>query len=309
MTADSGGSGRKYGLGSATEGSTKTLNANLRPRPKKTKRRFLAAAVAKRVFEECRHEFDNFGRPRGGDTVGQIFGDASALLGAKNEKEWFDTLASLACHHGFEYTLFSIFPNQSPGFGHAYVRNNYPSDWLGFYMKQRLFFVEPLVQHITAQSLPIIWGESSSASTLERKLYDAASMVGARSGLVFPIHGPRREVGMLSLASGEDFTAKANCDLSLQLPALTLLRDIAVESAQEHIAGHIEAVVPKLTKREKECLKWMASGKSTWEMSQILSCSEATINFHMMNIRSKFGVSSRVAVVFKAARIGLLDTA
>ncbi|VVE36697.1 helix-turn-helix transcriptional regulator [Pandoraea horticolens] len=114
---------------------------------------------------------------------------------------------------------------------------------------------------------------------------------------------------MLSLASSEDFTARTKRDLSLRLPALTLLRDVAIESAQEHIAGHLEIVVPKLTKREKECLKWMASGKSTWEMSQILSCSEATINFHMMNIRSKFGVFSRVAVVFKAARIGLLDTA
>jgi LuxR family quorum-sensing transcriptional regulator LasR len=54
-------------------------------------------------------------------------------------------------------------------------------------------------------------------------------------------------------------------------------------------------------------LKWTAQGKSTWEIAKIFGCSEATVNFHMTNIRGKFGVSSRSAAAVKATRMGLID--
>ncbi|WP_283939054.1 LuxR family transcriptional regulator [Pseudomonas sp. T1.Ur] len=48
-----------------------------------------------------------------------------------------------------------------------------------------------------------------------------------------------------------------------------------------------------LTKREKEFLQWSEAGKSSWEISMIVDCSEANVNYHFNNIRKKFGVSSR----------------
>jgi len=64
---------------------------------------------------------------------------------------------------------------------------------------------------------------------------------------------------------------------------------------------------PQLTPRERECLNWTARGKSTWEISHILSCSEAAVNFHVKNIRAKFGVNSRRAAAVIAAQLGLID--
>jgi LuxR family quorum-sensing transcriptional regulator LasR len=51
--------------------------------------------------------------------------------------------------------------------------------------------------------------------------------------------------------------------------------------------------VIRLTKREKEFLQWSEAGKSSWEISMIVECSEANVNYHFNNIRRKFGVSSR----------------
>lgn len=49
----------------------------------------------------------------------------------------------------------------------------------------------------------------------------------------------------------------------------------------------------RLTKREKEFLQWSEAGKSSWEISMIVDCSEANVNYHFNNIRRKFGVGSR----------------
>lgn len=62
----------------------------------------------------------------------------------------------------------------------------------------------------------------------------------------------------------------------------------------------------KLTAREKEVLQWSARGKSSWEIAQIVECTEAGVNYHFCNIRRKFGVSSRWTAVVKALDQGLI---
>jgi LuxR family quorum-sensing transcriptional regulator LasR len=73
------------------------------------------------------------------------------------------------------------------------------------------------------------------------------------------------------------------------------------------VNAHAEEFIPKLTPRELECLRWTARGKSTWEISHILNCSEAVVNFHMKNIRTKFGVNSRRAAAVIATQLGVIE--
>jgi DNA-binding CsgD family transcriptional regulator len=69
-------------------------------------------------------------------------------------------------------------------------------------------------------------------------------------------------------------------------------------------AEHQEGII--LTDRETEVLQWSAAGKSSWEIGQIVNCSEAGVNYHFCNIRRKFGVSSRWTAVVKALEQGLI---
>lgn len=61
-----------------------------------------------------------------------------------------------------------------------------------------------------------------------------------------------------------------------------------------------------LTAKEKQILMWVTWGKSSWEIAQILTCSESGINFHLSNIRRKFGVSSRYVAMRLAMDQGLI---
>jgi LuxR family quorum-sensing transcriptional regulator LasR len=63
-----------------------------------------------------------------------------------------------------------------------------------------------------------------------------------------------------------------------------------------------------LTAREKEILKWGLAGKSSWEIAQICSCTEAGVNYHFCNIRKKFGVRSRWTAMIKALEQGLIQS-
>ena len=75
--------------------------------------------------------------------------------------------------------------------------------------------------------------------------------------------------------------------------------------------GQSACVVPQeaivLTRKEHEVLHWGALDKSSWEIAQILECTEATVNFHFANIRRKFKVYSRGAAVHEALRLGLIQ--
>jgi len=132
---------------------------------------------------------------------------------------------------------------------------------------------------------------------------------GIRSGIIIPVHLPLGQIGAVSLAPMDkrmdlqgDFDQHAN-DLQVL--------------AQRFITGYTKvtrgrSLVPadcQLTKREVECLRWAAVGKTDREISMILSRSHATIRFHIKNAGEKLNTVNRSQTIFKAAQLGYLGTA
>lgn len=52
--------------------------------------------------------------------------------------------------------------------------------------------------------------------------------------------------------------------------------------------------------REIDCLKWMAAGKTAWEVSTILGISERTVRFHLNAAREKLQCTTTTQAVAKA---------
>ncbi|MBY5700278.1 helix-turn-helix domain-containing protein [Rhizobium leguminosarum] len=70
--------------------------------------------------------------------------------------------------------------------------------------------------------------------------------------------------------------------------------------------GGMECVL-SLSPREKECLLWIAKGKTSWETAVIMGISENTVAFHVKNCLRKLDVRTRTAAVATATRFGLLE--
>jgi LuxR family transcriptional regulator, quorum-sensing system regulator SolR len=54
-------------------------------------------------------------------------------------------------------------------------------------------------------------------------------------------------------------------------------------------------------------LNWTKEGKTAWEIGQILSITERTVNFHVQNILQKFNVANKQSAVLKALQFGMIQ--
>jgi DNA-binding NarL/FixJ family response regulator len=62
----------------------------------------------------------------------------------------------------------------------------------------------------------------------------------------------------------------------------------------------------RLSGREVETLTWVARGKTSAEIAQILGTTKRTVDFHIDNARGKLGVANRTEAVMKAAQNRLI---
>ena len=108
--------------------------------------------------------------------------------------------------------------------------------------------------------------------------------------LIFPVPGRRKNA----------VTFGGNTVLKWDEERATL--DLIAAYAYEGLARYndgFEIVSPRLSKREREILLWTAVGKSAWDISRILTISEATVRVYQKSLRRKYRSSSmtRVAVI------------
>lgn len=235
------------------------------------------------------------------------FDQFNGLLEVTAEEDWAKEIFKLASNLGFEQTLFAVLKNKSEPLENAYIKSNYSAAWRTTYDKEKLGYVDPTVSHTLNHTIPLFWTPDAFKAEKQKNLYEEASSYGLQSGIIFPIHGANGEYGMFSFASERLANLKNKKEIEQVLPVLSLLRDYVFESSKKFLPVPDYVKEVHLTKRELEILIWAKLGKSSWEIGRILSCSEATINFHMTNVRNKFEVHTRQQALVKAMQLGLLD--
>lgn len=218
-------------------------------------------------------------------------------------ERWFQALVALCRTLGFDDVSFQLQAGQAAT---SLAHSTIASTWRRRYRVAGYAACDPLVAHCRSHCAPLVWTSAQFAGGTARRLYDDACRIGLRAGVALPIHGPDGARGMLCVATRAQVRPALVARLGEALPSLSLLRDAAQETAQPLLKAESAGVAPRLTARERECTYWVAQGKSTWEISRICRISEATVNFHVGNVRRKFGVSSRTTAVLKAAALGLL---
>lgn len=229
------------------------------------------------------------------------------LINSNSEAAWSGALFDLASALGFESVMYAALPTKHANLETSFLHSNYSDKWRQHYETQKLHYVDPTVQHCMTSVLPLVWEPDAFVQEQQHALYEEASHFGIRSGITLPMHGCNGEAGLISFATdvlpGKVFTER----VAHFLADLSLVRDYAFQSSLKYMRAHGTAEpVPHLTKRELEVLKWVMAGKSSWEISRITDCAEATVNFHISNIRQKFGVNTRQQALVKAIALGIV---
>lgn len=207
---------------------------------------------------------------------------------------------------GFEQTLMATTFSHTVSVDEASIRGNFSDKWFNHYYREQFVNIDPRVAHSKTHSTPLLWEPSLFSSKVQKEMYEQAASHGLCSGITLPYHGVKGEVGMLCFSTSAKPSPNTQREILQVLPTLSMIRDFAFEASFRFARRVKHEPVPTLTQRELECLKWCASGKSSWEIATIFSCSEAAVNFHFGNLRRKFNAHSRRHVVVKAIRYGLL---
>lgn len=228
-----------------------------------------------------------------------------ALLACRTQDELRRAVDAYVKRLGFKFWVYAATPNGQNAF--PFVMSTYPTAWMARYIERGYLDIDPVVTHCREHSTPLIWTSDGVVGNRVQQcaefFHDAADF-GLRSGISLPVHGLECAWGLLSLAGQEE----KNGDSGLRpLASAHLL------TAFTHEVGHRFAINAQtnmdihLTKRELECLRWTASGKTGWEIGRLLSISERTVMFHLENAARKLHVFGRRHAVVRAIALKLIN--
>jgi LuxR family quorum-sensing transcriptional regulator LasR len=236
----------------------------------------------------------------------------SDLINCKTAEDWRDRVFKIGSELGYDQSLLAVFPDRHAPIEpeSAFLHSNYSSVWRDKYDAEKFHHVDPIVSHCLSKSTPLIWSPGIFAARRQKEMYEEASAYGVKSGVTLPIHGASGELGIICFVSDAKPDKHFHIKAHRNLPELCYFRDFILESSLKFIKSPRETKkLTPVTHRELECLKWSATGKSSWEIGQILHCTEANVNYHFGNIRRKFNTTSRQHAVARAISLGLIDPA
>ena len=140
---------------------------------------------------------------------------------------------------------------------------------------------------------PFLWDQLVDRCQLragEQLVMEESREAGLKHGISVPLFGPAGRVSVVSFASRFD-----------DVDPLHRVSHLNALAWQFHIAfaeiappaGQSNAKI-ELSARERDCLRWTAEGKSSWDIGMILKISENTVKRHLQSIFSKTGSRDRL---------------
>jgi LuxR family quorum sensing-dependent transcriptional regulator len=177
----------------------------------------------------------------------------------------------------------------------------WPVRWYWHYVSHNHFAHDPVMAAMNRAKMPFRWSATyARAGARSRRVLDEAAEFGIKDGFAVPIHQQDGLILGVSIATSS-YQLSPQDTLSLHMASLYLHARMAGLRV-----GAPERPALRLTQRERECLEWVAAGKTDWEISQILSISEQTAHGYVQNALTKMGARTRaqaVALALASAQI------
>ncbi|MCC6920340.1 MAG: hypothetical protein IT548_14155 [Alphaproteobacteria bacterium] len=175
---------------------------------------------------------------------------------------------------------------------YVYIRR---ADWRGSQAQIAADDLCPLAQGAARFQRPFLASEATAGQQRRYAPYhEAMAAFGVGDTLAVPHFGPSRSAEALTLwLERSDFDRR---DLeAIKLSCMMLLERLRPSPQAERPSAGVSPLSP----RERDCLAFVADGKSDWEISVILGISQATAHSHVENAKRKLEARTRAQAVAK----------
>lgn len=169
--------------------------------------------------------------------------------------------------------------------------DNYPSEWMNYYKKQKYYLDDPVFQKSKQVTFPCSWSinKFSDLNEHQKKILTEASDFNIKGGTIIPLLPNGKRVGLLSIIGSNIHHPEALYTLS-NATHIYLNRKEDIE---------FRKIFDALTDKEMQILVMKAEGYSIKQISSNFAISNSTVLFHLKNIRKKLGSVSTDQAIFK----------
>ncbi|KGF69637.1 LuxR family transcriptional regulator [Hoeflea sp. BAL378] len=213
---------------------------------------------------------------------------------------------------GFDFFTLVRQPGPESDADGIMLAGQWPKGWPELYVKRKYAAIDPIIRYLGHSQRGYRWSEPMLAfeqdphrSRMERMMVDARRH-GLEDGYVFPVHGRRGLVGVLSVAGRTVDLSPSQMSLmdALAKKAFWDILEVHDRGAYERIA---RPVAVQMTRREMETLEYLGYGMTSNEMGATLGLSAHTVDWYMNGIQDKLNAKNRHHVVAIAFRLGLIS--
>ncbi len=158
----------------------------------------------------------------------------------------------------------------------------------------------PVNRHVLETDHPFFWTKTGEPGQEAYRVVRRPSGPGIH-GLQVPVFGHTGLLGAMSFGgTAIDSTVDTRS-------ALTLIAVAAFHAAQRLAGADAPASTPHLSDREREVMRWVASGRRQADIALMLGLSERTVENHLRRIRKRLGATSTAQAMHRVVSAGRLE--
>jgi LuxR family transcriptional regulator, quorum-sensing system regulator BjaR1 len=240
--------------------------------------------------------------PAAGGLGDEIFEAIVCLQNTRTPGTVVDETARLLAVYGIEYFCFSRVASRSAEVRRGLIVDRMHPAWQRHFLSRGHADNHPAMRGALLEWGPLFWGElvqlPQCGEHLRRLGHDAA-VFGIRECLYVPIVHPGQEAA-IAVLNGRHVDTSEAARIALHVIALFSYGQLA------RLCADVPVRVTGLSRRQADCLAWVAKGKSDWEIGEILGISEATVHWHVECAKRHFGVVTRMQAVVQAIQTGAI---
>lgn len=222
------------------------------------------------------------------DTIGAVLDETARLLGCRY----------FALSHHVDFGVVTA---------GAIRLHNYPDGWVEWFDARGLGVVDPVHRASQRSVAGFLWRDVPAIiglTSADRRVLAHALERGIGEGFTVPANVPGEFLGSCSFASarGDDLD-------EAMIPLAQWVGLFAFEAARR--CGGLHKMPPSvvITDRQRDCVLWLARGKTDWEISRILGVSHATVIAHVKDARARYDAPNRALLTVRTLYDGSLSFA
>jgi len=211
-----------------------------------------------------------------------------ASLSCTKEEGLIQLMNRLGSLISFDYAICGLGKIDDTGKIESYgiINVSYPSEWLELYITKEYHQIDPIVKENFTHFRLQYWADTYKMNPPPKVFVSLAEDFGLKRGYTNGIKDCKG--GSLFSIAGKCVECNPCTEIILKHTIPHLHQALISIFKQGRTKQRVE-----LSPKEKEVLKWLKEGKSTWEISVILSISQNTAKFHIKNIMQKLDAVKR----------------